>query len=324
MEPMLSIVVPLYNEEAVLDALHQRLLALMSTLGLPVEVVMVNDGSRDGTLAKARAICAGDARFKLISLSRNFGHQLAITAGIDRACGDAVVVMDADLQDPPEVIPEMVERWKQGFSVVYAVRSKREGESVFKLATAKLFYRVLRRLTDVEVNVDTGDFRLMDRKVVEQLKRMRERFRFVRGMVSWVGFSQCRVEYVRAERFAGTTKYPFRKMLRFALDGIFSFSQVPLRVSSVLGLLASGVSFAFMVYGVVIRSFFAERAVPGWASIFVAIVFLGGVQLITIGILGEYLGRIYDEIKRRPLYITEEEVNFEEIGSGMVSRTAAR
>lgn len=311
MPRLLSIVIPLYNEELVIEQLQSRLVSLMDGLDMQAEVILVNDGSRDATAQKARRICQGDQRFKLIGLSRNFGHQLAITAGIERAAGDAVVVMDADLQDPPEVILEMLEKWKQGYAVVYGVRRKREGERFFKVFTAAVFYRLLRRLTDIEVSVDAGDFRLMDRRVVDQLNRMRERFRFLRGMVSWVGFPQCNVEYVRAERFAGTTKFPFRKMLRFALDGIFSFSQVPLRLASILGFLCSTLSFAMVVYGVVVKLFFRQQAVPGWASIFVAVLFIGGVQLICIGILGEYLGRIYDETKRRPLYITEEELNLD-------------
>jgi dolichol-phosphate mannosyltransferase len=310
-QALLSIVVPLYNEELVIDELYTRLTKVISELRIRCEVVMVNDGSRDGTHFKARQICLRDERFKLISFSRNFGHQLAVTAGMDRASGDAVVIIDADLQDPPEVILEMLEKWREGNDVVYGVRTKREGEGFFKRATASLFYRILRRATNVDIPVDTGDFRLMDRRVVDQLLGMRERFRFVRGMVSWVGFKQCKVEYVRAQRFAGETKYPFHKMLRFAIDGMLSFSHVPLKLSSTMGLGASVLSFLFMIYGVVIKVFFPERAISGWASLFVAVLFLGGVQLICIGIIGEYIGRMYDEVKRRPLYISEEEINFD-------------
>jgi dolichol-phosphate mannosyltransferase len=310
-KPLLSVVVPLYNEELVLDALHSRLTRVLEDAGLRWEIVMVNDGSTDRTLEKARRLCHLDSRYKLVSFSRNFGHQIAITAGMDKSVGDAVVIIDADLQDPPEVIPRMLDKWLEGYDVVYGVRTKREGESLFKRATAAMFYRVLRRATSVDIPIDTGDFRLMDRRVVNQLMAMRERFRFVRGMVSWVGFKQCRVEYERAARFAGETKYPLPKMLRFAVDGMLSFSHVPLKLSSTLGFGASALSFVFLIYGIVIRFFFPERAIAGWASVFVAVLFLGGVQLICIGILGEYLGRMYDEVKRRPLYISEEEINLD-------------
>jgi len=309
--PLISIVVPLYNEELVLDELYQRLTEMIDRAQLRCEVIMVNDGSRDGTMDIARRICRIDRRFKLIGLSRNFGHQLAVTAGLDQAAGDAVVIIDADLQDPPEVIPLMVEKWQAGNDVVYGVRSRREGETAFKRMTAALFYRILRRATNVDIPVDTGDFRLMDRQVVDQLLTMRERFRFIRGMVSWVGFRQTHVEYERAARFAGTTKYPLPKMLRFAIDGMLSFSHVPLKMASMFGFIASLVSFLALGYGIVIRLFFPERAIAGWASVFVAILFIGGVQLICIGILGEYLGRMYDEVKRRPLYIAQELLNFD-------------
>jgi glycosyltransferase involved in cell wall biosynthesis len=311
LKPLLSIVVPLYNEELVLDELYGRLTTVIESTQMRAEVIMVNDGSTDRTVDIVRRICRLDRRFKLISLARNFGHQMAVTAGLDKAEGDAVVIIDADLQDPPEVIPLMVEKWQEGNDVVYGVRTRREGESAFKRMTAALFYRVLRRATNVDIPVDTGDFRLMDRRVVDELRGMRERFRFVRGMVSWVGFRQCKVEYERARRFAGETKYPLPKMLRFAIDGMLSFSHVPLKFASMMGFCASGVSFIFLLYGIVIRVLFPEQAIAGWASVFVAILFLGGIQLICIGILGEYLGRMYDEVKRRPLYITQEWLNFE-------------
>jgi dolichol-phosphate mannosyltransferase len=278
---------------------------------LRCEIVLVDDGSSDGTREKARQLCQRDRRFKLIGLYRNFGHQMAITAGMDRASGDAVVIIDADLQDPPEVIPRMVEKWRLGYQIVYGVRTKREGESFFKRTTAALFYRLLKRATNVDIPVDTGDFRLVDRQVVEELRKMRERARFVRGMVSWTGFRHCNVEYVRAPRFAGATKYPLPKMFKFAIDGLLSFSHVPLKLSSTMGFLASVVSFVFILYGIVIRLFFPEQAIAGWASVFVAVLFLGGVQLICIGILGEYLGRMYDEMKRRPLYICDEQFDID-------------
>lgn len=312
MPTVLSVVVPLYNEELVIDEMYARLTNVLEGAAVDYEIVMVNDGSRDGTLGLAKAICERDKRVKLVSFSRNFGHQVAITAGIDKANGQAVVLVDADLQDPPEVILDMLAKWKEGWHVVYGVREKREGESYFKLLTAKVYYRILSKLTSVDIPVDTGDFRLMDRRVVNELKKMRERARFVRGMVSWVGFKQCHVRYIREKRFAGETKYPFRKMFRFALDGILSFSQVPLKLSSAFGLMSAGLSFIFMIYGLVMRMFFPEHVVPGWSSIFVALLFLGGIQLICVGILGEYLGRIHEEIKGRPIYICDEEVNFDQ------------
>lgn len=310
MTPFLSLVVPLYNEELVIEEMRRRLTHVLESNRIDYEIVLVNDGSLDATLDIAKRLCQGDKRIKLISLSRNFGHQMAITAGMDKSSGQIIVIIDADLQDPPEVIVEMIQKWREGYHVVYGVRKKRKGESWFKLATAALFYRILRRMTPIEIPVDTGDFRLMDRKVVEQLTQMRERSRFVRGMVSWVGFKQGKVEYTREKRFGGETKYPFRKMMKFAIDGILSFSQVPLRFSSAIGLLCSGISFLFILYGLLEKYLSPETTIQGWASIFVASLFLGGVQLMSIGILGEYLGRIYEEIKGRPLYIIGEEVNF--------------
>lgn len=309
--PLLSIVVPVYNEERVISEMHSRLTKALHSNGIDYEIIMVNDGSHDRSLSIAKQLCMQDKRVKIISFSRNFGHQIAITAGMDKAAGQAVVIIDADLQDPPELIIEMMEKWKEGYRVVYGVRKKRKGESPFKLFTAAVFYRILRKLTPVDIPVDTGDFRLMDRKVVEQLKKMRERARFVRGMVCWVGFKQCEIEYVREKRFAGETKYPLKKMLRFAIDGLLSFSQIPLKFSSAFGLICSGISFLYIVYGVVIKYFFPQKAIPGWASLFVASLFIGGVQLMCLGILGEYLGRIYEETKKRPLYICDEEINFE-------------
>jgi len=307
----LSIVVPVYNEEVVLDELYSRLTAVLNGQPFDYEVVLVNDGSTDQTLAKARELCRKDQRIKLLSFSRNFGHQIAVTAGIDKASGQVIVIIDADLQDPPEVIIDMVEKWKQGYQVVYGVRKQRQRERWFKRASAALFYRLLRRLTSVDIPVDTGDFRLLDRKVVTQLTQMREHHRFVRGMVSWVGFKQGQVEYIREGRFAGTSKYPFSKMLNFALDGIFSFSSIPLKLSSLLGLVCSGLSFVLILFGLISKYFYPQTTIPGWASVFIAVLFLGGVQLITVGILGEYIARVYEEVKRRPLYVVEEEINFE-------------
>src|ERR1051325_11636524 len=307
MAPFLSVIVPLYNEELVIRQMHQTLTAVLCRNQLDYEVILINDGSRDATPEIARELCRNDPRLKLISFSRNFGHQLAITAGMDKAAGEVVVIIDADLQDPPEVILDMIEKWRQGYHVVYGVRRARKGESIFKLFTAAAFYRLLRLMTAVDIPTDTGDFRLMDRRVVEQLKLMRERSRFVRGMVSWVGFKQTNVEYVRESRLAGETKYPLKKMIKFALDGILSFSQVPLKLSSALGFVCSIVSFLLMISVIGIKFFHPEVVIQGWTSLLVACLFLGGVQLIAIGILGEYIGRIYDEIKARPLYIVEEE-----------------
>jgi dolichol-phosphate mannosyltransferase len=267
--------------------------------------VLVNDGSRDGTLAKIRAEMQRRRNIVLVNLSRNFGHQLAATAGLDIAQGQAVVLMDGDLQDPPELIAQFLESWRSGYDVVYAVRRKRRGESQFKIFTAAAFYRIIRRLTNVSIPVDTGDFRLMSRRVVDTLKRSRERNRFLRGMVSWAGFNQTGIEYDRDERLSGVTKYPLRKMMKFAIDAVTSFSDVPLRMASYLGFTVSAAAF---IYAIIIILFKAFRLgtpeyARGWASTMVVILFLGGVQLIGIGILGEYLGRIYDEVKGRPLYL---------------------
>lgn len=305
--PTLSVVVPLYNEEGNVSMLVERIVGIAERLpGRPsYEIVLVNDGSRDATLSAIRDEMRRRPNIVLVNLSRNFGHQLAATAGLDVAAGDAVVLMDGDLQDPPELIEQFMERWRQGYDVVYAVRRTRKGESAFKLFTARVFYRTIKRMTNVSIPVDTGDFRLMSRRVVDALKRSRERHRFLRGMVSWVGYNQTGIEYDREERHSGVTKYPLRRMLKFAVDGITSFSDVPLRFASYLGFFVSTAAF---IYALVIISFkLLHFGTPeytrGWASTMVVILFLGGVQLIGIGILGEYLGRIYDEVKARPLYL---------------------
>jgi polyisoprenyl-phosphate glycosyltransferase len=307
MAPFLSVIVPLYNEELVIRHMYEALTSVLARDRLDYEIILINDGSRDGTAVIAKELCDKDPRLKLISFSRNFGHQIAITAGMDKASGQVVAIIDADLQDPPEVILEMIKKWRQGYHVVYGVRKARKGESFFKLFTAAMFYRLLRLMTAVDIPMDTGDFRLMDRRVVEQLTLMRERSRFVRGMVSWVGFKQGKVEYIRESRLAGETKYPLKKMIKFAIDGMLSFSQMPLRFSSALGFFCSIVSFALMLGVLGLKYFYPETVIQGWTSIFVACLFLGGVQLVAIGILGEYIGRIYDELKARPLYIIEEE-----------------
>ena len=302
--PTLSIVVPVFNEEAILDTLHARVVAAPERSGERFELVLVDDGSRDGSWEKMTAAAARDPRVVLVRLSRNFGHQVAISAGVDAARGEAVVLMDADLQDPPEVILEMIARWRAGYDVVYGRRSRRLGESWFKRTTAAAFYRVIRGLTSVDIPADTGDFRLMSRRVVEVLKRLEERNRFVRGLVAWIGWRQTAVEYERAERLAGETKYPLRKMVRFAADAIVSFSIAPLRVATALGLVVSTLSFGYAVYAVLAR-IFSWDVVQGWASLMVAVLFLGGVQLISLGVIGEYVGRVYDEVKRRPLYVAD-------------------
>jgi polyisoprenyl-phosphate glycosyltransferase len=308
--PTLSIVVPLYNEEENVAPLIERIVAIVTALdGRPTyEIILVNDGSSDRTLDRIRVEMSRREHVVLVNLSRNFGHQVAASAGIDIAAGDAVVLMDGDLQDPPELIAEFVTRWQEGYDVVYAVRRTRKGESPFKLLTAQIFYRTIKRLTKVSIPVDTGDFRLMSRRVVEALKRSPERHRFLRGMVSWVGFNQTGVAYDRDERHSGSTKYPLPKMLRFAIDGITSFSDVPLRFASYLGFASSVIAFiyALIVIGFKLFSLHPPGYTPGWASTIVAILFLGGVQLISLGILGEYIGRIYDEAKGRPLYLISE------------------
>jgi glycosyltransferase involved in cell wall biosynthesis len=311
--PRYSVVAPAYNEEPTLEELHRRVTEVMDTTGESWELIIVNDGSQDRTVEIVEELHAADPRVKLVDFSRNFGHQLAVTAGLDHARGDAVVMIDADLQDPPEVILDMIEKWKDGYEVVYAVRSEREGETWFKEFTAKVFYRLIYRITDVDIPMDTGDFRLLDRRALEVLNDMRERHRFVRGMSVWVGFRQTGVTYKRRARVAGETKYPFRKMLRFALDAITSFSYLPLQLASYLGFAIAGLS-GFLILAVILLRLLGSKSPPfyGQASTLVAVLFLGGVQLISIGIIGEYLGRIYDEVKARPLYIVRDTLGFDD------------
>jgi dolichol-phosphate mannosyltransferase len=310
--PLLSIVVPCFNEEAVLRELHQRLRDVLASLeGLDAEIVFVDDGSKDRTALTLQQIQAADDHVRVVRFSRNFGHQIAVTAGLEHAAGDAVVLIDADLQDPPELIPEMVARWREGYHVAYGVRTDREGESAFKLWTAKAFYRVIKRVVDCDLPLDAGDFRLMDREVVDALAAMPERDRFIRGMVSWVGFRQVAVPYRRAARFAGASHYPLRKMLRFALDGITSFSAAPLRLAGWFGGAVALVAFLGGAYGVALR-LLTSTQVPGWALLIAAVLFVCGMQLLSLGILGEYVGRIYGETKRRPLYLVQERLGFAE------------
>ncbi|MCK6540995.1 MAG: glycosyltransferase family 2 protein [Anaerolineales bacterium] len=300
-----SIIAPIYNEKENLPELHRRVSEVMQSTRKTWELILVDDGSTDGSTETIRELAKKDKHVRPVIFARNFGHQIAITAGWDYARGDAVVVIDADLQDPPELIPEMVKKWREGYEVVYAVRAEREGESWFKLWTASLFYRIIYRITDVKIPLDTGDFRLMDRKVVDVLKSMRERHRFPRGMSAWVGFRQIGVEYKRAARVAGETKYPFRKMFRLALNAITSFSYFPLQVATFFGFFSAGVAILAIPIVIYLRAS-GSQAFFGQATTLIAVLFLGGVQLISLGILGEYIGRIYDEAKGRPLYIVRE------------------
>ena len=310
-DKLLSIVIPCYNEQEVIHETMRRLGDLCAQLSdLDIEMIFVDDGSRDSTRAILKEYASRDVRIRVIGFARNFGHQIAVTAGIDAARGDAIVLMDADLQDPPEVVHQMIEKWREGYDVVYGTRTERPGESRFKLLTARSFYRLLNRLSDVPIPLDTGDFRLMSRKVADALRSMPERDRFVRGMVSWVGFKQIALPYKRAERFAGSTKYPLRKMIRFATDGILSFSTKPLQLAVGLGMAAALLALAGILYALILRVF-TSIWVEGWTALMIAVLFLGGVQLICIGILGEYVGRIYNEAKSRPLYIVDEYLGFQ-------------
>lgn len=307
---LISVVVPMYYEELVAQECYNRLKEVMELNNINYEFIFVNDGSKDRTLEILREISKNDERAKVVSFSRNFGHQNAVTAGVFHASGDAIVIIDADLQDPPEVIPQMLQKWKEGFHVVYAKRKERKGETWFKLITAKYFYKFLQSMSEVEIPRDTGDFRLIDRKVAEVFKNMPERNRFIRGMISWVGFKQYALEYERQERFAGETKYPLKKMLKFASDGIIAFSAKPLKIISIIGILSIVLSFLLLIYSVVVK-ITGAYSTPGWSSIICAISFFSGVQLLSLGVIGQYIARIYDESKSRPLYIVEETINMD-------------
>jgi glycosyltransferase involved in cell wall biosynthesis len=302
----LAVVAPCFNEEAGLPEFVRRVTAVCTQLGCNHEIVLVNDGSQDRTLPVALDLAAHDPHVRVVNLLRNFGHQAAVTAGLDVADGDVVVLMDSDLQDPPEVIINMITAWKQGAHVAYGQRRSRAGETPFKLFTAKIFYHTLRKLTKSNIPADTGDFRLMDRRVVNVLRSMRERHRFIRGMVSWVGGKQVAVPYDRQARFAGETKYPFRKMFAFALDAITSFSIVPLRLVTWLALTVIGLTVLAAIGVVIVKLSNPNYFIPGYPSIIITIVFFGGVQLLALGIIGEYLGRMYEAVKARPLYIVEQ------------------
>jgi dolichol-phosphate mannosyltransferase len=308
----ISVVAPVLNEEGSVRELHARLTEVLAPLG-SYEIVIVDDGSTDGTWELLSALAARDPHLRLVRLSRNFGHQVAMTAGLDAARGDAVVLMDGDLQDPPEVIPHLVARWYDGYDVVYAVRSVRPGETRFKLWTAKVFYRLIGRMSPVSIPEDAGDFRLLARPAADALRRMPEQARFLRGMSSWIGFRQTGVPYERDARRAGETKYPTRKMVRFAVDAITSFSTTPLRI-------VGGVGFTLVVFFVgylgytIYRRFFTDATVPGWTTVIVLLLLIGGAQLIALGVIGQYIARIYDESKRRPLYVVSEVVGGEAVG----------
>ncbi|HEX4106592.1 MAG TPA: glycosyltransferase family 2 protein [Solirubrobacteraceae bacterium] len=302
---LLSVVAPVYNEDELIEAFVSRTIAALE--GLTFELVLVNDGSADRTPELLDAIAAEDARVRVLHLSRNFGHQAALTAGLEHAVGNVVAMIDADLQDPPELITEMVARWQDGSDVVYAVREQREGETAFKLATARWFYKLFDALAQVDLEPNSGDFRLLDRRALDALLALRERSRFLRGMTVWIGFTQTAISYRRDARSAGETKYTLRKMLRFSLDAIASFSQMPLQLATYLGFLISGL--AFVAIPVVVGLRISGSYLPGFGSITIAVLLLGGIQLIAIGLIGEYVGRIYDEVKARPLYIVSEERN---------------
>jgi glycosyltransferase involved in cell wall biosynthesis len=315
---LLSVVVPVFNEAGTLPELHRRLAAVLADTAS--EIVMVDDGSRDGSWEIMRELSAADPGLRLLRLSRNFGHQAAITAGLDAARGDAVVVMDGDLQDPPELIPDLLARWRDGYDVVYAVRAERTGESRVRLLSISVFYKLLRRIAGNEIPANVGDFRLMSRRVVDALKEMPERARFLRGMTSWVGFRQVGVEYKRDARFAGESKYPPRKLLRLALDGITSFSTFPIKLVAWLGFVL--VAFCLITLGwALYERIFSDTVPQGWTSLLVVVLLLGGVQLLSLGIIGQYVARIFDEAKQRPLYFVSETVgpedDLEHVGAGV-------
>jgi dolichol-phosphate mannosyltransferase len=302
---VISVVLPVFDEEENIGEVHEALVTQLVRLGEPYEIIFVDDGSRDGSLERIRELSVRDTHVRGVSLSRNFGHQIAISAGLEYASGDAVIVMDADLQHPPELIPEMVAHWRDGYDVVYTIREGRDHAGPLKRWSASLFYRLMNRMCDIEITANTPDFRLMDRRVVDALRHMPERTRFLRGLVRWVGFRQTSLRFVAAPRTHGKTKYPLSKMIRFSLDGVTAFSTVPLRLASYMGLFAALSGIPYALWAVYAR-LFTDWAVHGWASVVVALLFLGGVQLISIGIMGEYIGRVYEEAKGRPLFLTRE------------------
>jgi len=301
----LSIIIPIYNETLNLNKLYDRLLSVLEPLKLSFELVFINDGSKDNSIQIIRTFSQKDNRVKFIHFSRNFGHQIAVQAGLDLCVGEAAIIIDADLQDPPELIVYLYKKYKEGFEVVYAKRRSRKGESYFKKLTAKMFYRLLSKITSIDIPVDTGDFRIIDRQVINVLKEMPEQNKYLRGQISWLGFNQTFVEYDRDERYAGETGYTFRKMFRLAMDGITSFSNLPLKFASITGFVVSGISFIVMLYALY-SNFVLKRAVEGWTSIMISVLFLGGVQLICLGIIGEYISRLNQNVRNRPLYIIQQ------------------
>ncbi|MEI6047123.1 MAG: glycosyltransferase family 2 protein [Chloroflexota bacterium] len=323
-KPVLSIIAPVHNEEAGLAQLYQRVKQVLDGIGEPWELVLVNDGSRDRSEEVIAKLHRQDPRVKGLSLSRNFGFQVAVTAGLNHVLGQAVILIDADLQDPPEVIVQMVEKWREGYDVVYGVRASREGETWFKKATASLFYRLIRQITSVNIPVDTGDFRLMDRRVVDAIRQMPERHRFLRGMVSWVGFKQVGVTYSRQPRFAGQSKFTLAKMVRFAMDAVTGFSYFPLQLASWLGFGIAALSGLSIIGVVFLRLFGKTRPLLGQATTLVSVLFLGGIQLICLGIVGEYLGRIYDEVKGRPLYLVKQAWGYEKVDNATANSTSGK
>jgi polyisoprenyl-phosphate glycosyltransferase len=311
-DTFLSVIVPVYNEEVMIDIFYERIIPILSSIDERFEIIFVNDGSHDYTVEKIKALHARDPRVKLIDLSRNFGKEIAMTAGLDFACGEVVVLMDADLQDPPELIPQMVEKWRQGYDTVYATRMKREGETFFKKTTAEVFYRLMKNLSRVDIPKNTGDFRLINRRTVEALRLMKEEHRFMKGLFSWVGFKQTGIPYTREARVAGRTKWNYWRLWNFAIEGITSFSYAPLQLSSYIGFFIAFMAFVYASF-LVIRIFIFGRDVPGYASIIVAVLFLGGVQLLFLGIIGEYLGRLFNQAKNRPLYLINDIIGINQV-----------
>jgi glycosyltransferase involved in cell wall biosynthesis len=300
-----SIIIPIFNEEGNINKLYERLKSVFKKINSDIEYIFINDGSKDNSIQLIKELASIDSDVKYINFSRNFGHQIAVTAGLDKASGDRIVIIDADLQDPPELIIDMFNKMDDGFEVVYAKRKARKGESWLKKFTAKMFYRILKSITSVNIPVDTGDFRIMDRKIVDALKEMPEQQKFLRGQISWIGFNQTYIEYERDERFAGETGYTYKKMIRFALDGITSFSNFPLKFASICGFVVSGIAFIVMLYALYSR-FISKDYIEGWTSIIISVLFLGGIQLISIGIIGEYISRLSSNVRNRPLYIVRE------------------
>ena len=309
----ISLVIPMYFEEKVVEECYNRVSKVLKNLkNYEYEIIFINDGSKDKTQELLEEISRKDKNVKIISFSRNFGHQAAVTAGLKETTGDAVIIMDADMQDPPEIIPDMIELWENGNEVIYGKRKSRKGESKFKLLSAKAFYKILNALSDVDIPQDTGDFRLVDRKVVEKMNSLPEHNKFLRGLWSWLGFKQCAYEYDRKERFAGKTKYPFKKMLKLASDGIISFSSKPIKLVGMLGIISIVISFAILIYALISYFCNLNNLSAGWTSLMCAITFFAGVQLLSLWIISEYIGRIYDETKGRPQYIVDKKINIDD------------